>query len=261
VARVPRLRERWRSLSRLVQGLGLKHAARHKLIQWWHKFHQPTEPFQLSTRAARFPLLCRPGTSDMEVFSQVFVGGEYACVEPRREPELIIDCGANVGYTAAYFLTRFPNAFVIAVEPDAQNAEMLERNLAPYGKHARVLRTAVWSHKTGMVPSENPFGDGREWARQVREAREGETPEILAVDIGTLIAESGHRRVGILKIDVEGAEDAIFRSDCSAWLKLVDDIAIEIHSPSAKAVFSDTVGRAGFDLSQHGDITLASAAR
>jgi FkbM family methyltransferase len=112
-----------------------------------------------------------------------------------------------------------------------------------------------------MVPSTDPFGDGREWARQVREAREGETPEFFAVDIGSLIAGSGHTRVGILKIDVEGAEDAIFRGDCSSWLGLVDDIAIEIHSPAAKAVFSDAVGRAGFKLSQHGDITMASAER
>jgi hypothetical protein len=80
-----------------------------------------------------------------------------------------------------------------------------------------------------------------------------------AVDIGTLIRESGHHRVGILKIDVEGAEEAIFSGDCSSWLGLVDDIAIEIHSPAAKSLFTSEVTRARFDVSQHGDITLASA--
>ena len=58
--------------------------------------------------------------------------------------------------------------------------------------------------------SDAAFGDGRKWARTVREARSDEVPTISAVDVGTLIRDSGHERVCILKIDVEGAEEIIF---------------------------------------------------
>jgi FkbM family methyltransferase len=212
----------------------------------------------VSTRAAAFPLLCRPGTSDEEVFSQVFIAGEYSCINPPGEPRFILDCGANVGYTAAYLLTRFPTAFLLAVEPDPGNAEILGQNLLPYGNRARVLNTAVWSHKVGMVLSTTPFRDGREWARQVREAKEGESPQMFATDIGTLIVKSGYQRVGILKIDIEGAEQVIFGRDCSSWLPLVDSIAIELHSTDATTVFTNALRHAPFALSQHGDITLAT---
>lgn len=201
--------------------------------------------------------MCRPGTSDEEVFSQVFVAGEYACLDPPVEPRFILDCGANVGYTSAYLLTRFPDAFLLAVEPDPGNAEILSQNLLPYGNRAKVLKTAIWSHKVGMVMSTTPFGDGREWARQVREARDGESPQMFATDIGTLIVKSGYERIGILKIDIEGAEQAIFSVDCSWWLSLVDSIAIELHSADASAAFKNALRRAPFALSQHGDITVA----
>ena len=212
----------------------------------------------MSTRAASFPLLCRPGTSDEEVFWQVFIAGEYACVNPPVEPRFILDCGANVGYTAAYFLTRFPSAFVLAVEPDPGNAEILARNLLPYGHRAGVLKTAIWSHRVGMVLSTTPFRDGREWARQVREAENGESPQMYATDIGTLIVKSGYQRIGLLKIDVEGAEQMIFTRDCSLWLPLVDTIAIELHSADAAAPFTNALRNAPFVLTRYGDITLAT---
>jgi FkbM family methyltransferase len=253
-----RLRDRWQVHARLLRSLGLRHAVRYKFLQWLRRLRPPDRPFQVSTRAAAFPLLCRPGTSDEEVFWQVFAAGEYACLDPPVEPHFILDCGANVGYTAAYLLTRFPGAFLLAVEPDPGNAEILSQNLLPYGDRARILKTAIWSHKVGLVLSTIPFRDGREWARQFREARPGETPQMFATDIGTVIEKSGYRRVGILKIDIEGAEQMIFSRDCSSWLPLVDSIAIELHSAHATAAFTNALRNAPFSLSQHGDITLAT---
>jgi FkbM family methyltransferase len=154
-------------------------------------------------------------------------------------------------------LTRFPAASLLAVEPDPGNAEILRQNLLPYGDRANLLNTAIWSHKAGMVLSTTPFRDGREWARQVREAKDGEVPQMFAIDIGTLIAQSGYQRIGILKIDIEGAEQEVFSRDCSPWLASVDSIAIELHSADATKAFRNALSSAPFTLSQHGDITLA----
>src|SRR5262245_452689 len=108
--------------AQLSRSVGPAHAARHKLRHAWHHVVTTRAPYRLTTKTAAFPLWCRPGTSDETVFWQVFVDLQYAALVPRAAPRLILDCGANVGYTASYFLTRFPSARVFAVEPDPGNA-------------------------------------------------------------------------------------------------------------------------------------------
>lgn len=240
-----------------ARSIGPAHAVRRKMQQAWHRVAAPRQPFTLTTKAAAFPLWCRPGTSDEMVFWQVFIDLQYAPHAPIEAPRFILDCGANVGYTASYFLTRFPAARVFAVEPDPGNAAMLRRNLTPYGGRAAVFETAVWSRPVGLVLSTTPFRDGREWARQVREARPDETPAMLATDIPKLIAESREDRVGILKMDIEGAETEVFSADCSSWLPRVDAMMVELHDDAGAGAFERAVRRHGFDISRHGELAIA----
>jgi FkbM family methyltransferase len=251
------LGDRLRQLSDLAHSLGPAHAARHKLQHAWHRVQAPQEPYTLTTREAAFPLWCRPDTSDETVFWQVFVDLQYAPLIPRKEPRFILDCGANVGYTSAYFLTRFPTARVFAVEPDPGNAELLRHNLAPYGRRYTIFQTGVWSRPVGLVMSTTPFRDGREWARQVREAQPDETPEMFAADIPSLIEESGEERVGILKMDIEGAETEVFSADCSSWISRVDAFVVEVHGEIAARTFAKALGPSDFDISRHGEVTVA----
>jgi len=247
-----------RMLSDLAFSLGPAHAARHKLQHAWHRVvAAPQEPYKLTTKEAAFPLWCRPGTSDETVFWQVFVDLQYAPLIPRRTPHFILDCGANVGYTSSYFLTRFPTARVFAVEPDPGNAALLRRNLAPYGRRSAVFETGVWSRPVGLVMSSTPFRDGGEWARQVREARADETPQMLATDIPSLIEASGEPRVGILKMDIEGAETEVFSADCSGWIPRVDAFVVEVHDDTAARTFEAALGPSDFDISHHGEVTVA----
>ncbi len=44
------------------------------------------------------------------------------------QPKLIIDAGANVGFASLWFLQRFPNTEIIAIEPESSNCEMLKKN-------------------------------------------------------------------------------------------------------------------------------------
>src|SRR5437867_4128173 len=46
------------------------------------------------------PVYARHGTSDILAFSQVFAERQYSCIDDVAEPKLIIDCGANVGYSS-----------------------------------------------------------------------------------------------------------------------------------------------------------------
>jgi FkbM family methyltransferase len=244
-----------------VAKLGLPGALRFAVQKRRMARARDRSTFTLTSRHARHPLLCRANTTDLPVFRQIFLQRDYACLDPLRQAGLIVDCGANVGYASAYLLSRFPRAEVIAVEPDPGNFELLERNLSPYGGSVRTLRSAVWSHPARLVMSEDPYRGG-EWSRQVRECRPGEEPAFLGVDIGSLLAGSGHERISILKIDIEGAEGVVFAADVEPWIDRVDQLVIELHDDSSfgdcSAIFHRAIAGRGLAVTQHGELTVCT---
>ena len=151
-----------------IRNLGFKNFLRYT-------FHQKTKrphrgEFKLYSKHAAHPLTCRGGSSDIDVFKHIYTLREYECLDNITNPGLIIDCGANAGFSTSYFLNRFPKAHVIAVEPDPGNFKLLERNMDPYGSRGKAIQAGIWSKTCDLRFSEIPFGDGREWARSVREA-------------------------------------------------------------------------------------------
>jgi hypothetical protein len=110
----------------------------------------PSIAVPLENRYSRFPVLCRLGTSDVRVFRRIFTERVFSYLDDLDEPKLILDCGANVGYASAYFLSRYPRTFVIAVEPDPKNFAQLVKNLEPYEGRYLGLCSALWSKKTAL---------------------------------------------------------------------------------------------------------------
>ena len=108
--------------------------------------------------------------------------------------------------------------------------------------------------------AETKYRDGGAWARQVRPCEAGEAADFQGIDVGSLLATSGHERIGILKIDVEGAEAVIFADNYQSWLDKVDALAIELHDDSmfgqGSEVFFAAIAGRGFTISRSGDLTL-----
>jgi FkbM family methyltransferase len=216
--------------------------------------------YTLTPRNALHPLDCRSRTSDADVFNQIFIECTYDNIEELEHAEFVVDCGANCGYSTAYFLTRCPRAEVIAIEPDADNAAMLARNTLAYGSRVQLLRSAIWSHPTALVVSGEIYRDGRAWTRIVREARPGEPNSFQAVDIGTLLRDSTHERISILKVDIEGSEGVVFSAGYESWLPRVDNILIELHDDSpfgdCSSIFRRAIADEGFAISHYGELVV-----
>lgn len=206
-------------------------------------------------RAACHPVTMRlRGSSDVNVFSEVFIEEQYGCFNGTDRVNLVIDLGANVGYSSAYFLTAFPGCRVVAVEPDDGNVRMCKVNLAAYGDRAVVLQGAAWSEDTKLTTVRGEFGDGRDWATQVRDlgSRDG---DVSGWTVASILHMAGGQTVDILKIDIERAELAVFSGDTS-WLRHVRNICIELHGSDCEAVFSKALADFDFDSARSGELTV-----
>jgi FkbM family methyltransferase len=218
---------------------------------------------KLTSRLLLAPVYARPGSSDFRVFDQIFVEAEYRCLDQIKPPDLIIDCGANVGYSSVYFLSRFPSCFVISIEPDIDNFALLNKNLRPYQGRYEAIRAAVWP-STEPLRFLKPFcGPGKEWARRVERAPSSAEPSdhIETVDLPTLIRLSGFGRISLLKIDIEGAELELFSTDSGQWLPFVDNIVIELHGEGCSRAFFDAVKSYRFTFSKCGELTVCLETR
>ena len=258
MSRLIGLRAKLRQFRNLVAAIGLRGSIRHYLHE---KLGRPRGlAFNLHPCLALHPLSIRSDTSDMGVFSQIFIEREYACLDDLKGVEFIVDCGANVGYSSAYFLSRFPNCQLVAIEPDPHNFAMLQRNLAPYGNRAKTIQAGVWSHPARLVIADNPYRDGQAWSKQVRECQPDETADVQGIDIATVLTDSGRDRISILKIDVEGAEVVIFSNNYESWLNRVDAIAIELHDDSSfgsgTKTFHAAINSLNLEISHSGELTI-----
>jgi FkbM family methyltransferase len=213
---------------------------------------------RLRTSCARYPVAARAGTSDIAVFRQVFRDREYGSFDDLTDVTTIIDCGANIGFTSVFFLNQFPNSTVLAIEPDPKNFELLQLNLAPYGARAKALCTGIWSKNVGLNVLAAPVERGRieAWSIQVTEVPPGEKADLQATTIPDLMQMVKGGNVSILKIDIEGAEVQVFTQDCSAWLPMVENLAIELHGDKARDIFLAAVKDQGFSFSYSGDLTI-----
>jgi len=218
-----------------------------------------TEP-EIETRHtiwAHYPLQVRKDTSDPDVFGQVFIDREYAMLDDLKDVRFVVDCGAYVGYSAAYFLSRWPGCRLIAFEADWDNCRQLIRNVINY-YDAVWNRCAIWSHGDGVKLSGTRYRDGREWAIHVQDCEPGEEPTTPSTDMSWLFA---YPRVDLLKMDIEGAEAVVFSAPDLSWIDRVDNLVIETHDdscfgPGVSKLVADVMTQRGFNGSHHGELTM-----
>lgn len=171
------------------------------------------------------PLYYRPGTTDFHTFNQIFNENEYEVKGLTFTPEVIIDCGANVGYTSVYYANKFCNAKIISVEPDKSNFNILKLNTAPY-KNIKTVNSGIWDKDCYLKVKD--IGNG-EWGLIVEESTEQEAGSFRAETILSLIETFEISEIDILKIDIEGAEKELFTNGYDLWLNKVKIIQIELH--------------------------------
>lgn len=197
--------------------------------------------FAFQTPFAERPILVRGRTSDVMAFFEVFIAQIYRI--PRRDVTTILDIGANVGYASIYFAHAFPNACIIALEPERSNFQLLVRNTM---NHPNIvcMQAAIWSHETELA-LQNP--NAANWAFQYEQAHTNNPEDVVrSKTLPGLMAQFNMNRINILKVDIEGGERDLFAAG-APWLSLVDCLQIEIHTRAAKTTIFNAL--AGYSYS------------
>ena len=246
-------------------GSALRRCGLRATAEWtWRRFRQlkgstcaEERRWIIRPAQAKYPLTVRLAkTSDLRVFEQVFLLDEYSCLRDIKDVLVVLDLGANVGFSSAYLLSSFPQARMVAVEPDSGNSTVCAANLAPYGGRATLMRGAVWSRRTKLRIAGTSQGNGNEWGRQMEEPLEGPA-EVEAWDIGSLLDINGFKKADLIKIDIEGAEIAIFGYGAdTAWLLRTRNICIELHGQECKDAFFRALGGFDYKLSYSNELTI-----
>lgn len=170
-------------------------------------------------------------------------------VELEKEPRLIIDVGGYVGYTSVFFAKKYPEAQVIAIEPDKENCALFRRNCREY-RNIHLVEKAIWNSNT-RVQIDNP-GD-QSWSFQVSEASSEKVDSIETITIPDLLDEFNAIEVDLLKMNIEGSEKIVFSSDCASWINKVCTMIIKTHGTECKEAVLRATSLFNFALSQHGE--------
>jgi FkbM family methyltransferase len=138
-----------------------------------------------------------------------------------RRP-LIIDAGANNGASSVFFALMFPTALVVAIEPEASNFAMLEKNTQ--GLNVRCIRAALASERGNVNVVDAGNGD---WGFRTEKALSGTVECITINDLYEKFVDEIHVPF-IVKIDIEGAEKDVF-SGSTHWVERTPTIVAELH--------------------------------
>lgn len=217
----------------LLKGVGMALAVERQLPRKAERLREFNVP------GWRAPMLLRDSISDHATFWQCIVLEQYrlarfpqyerlmshyrAEIAQGRQP-LIIDCGANIGLASLWFANAFPEAHVVAIEPDRENFSVLQQNIAVHGDRITALHGGVWPVE-GYLRIENPNAGSA--AFQVVPCAPDDPQAVHTFTIPGICAMQDGARPFIVKVDIEGAQGALF-SDQIDWVADAALIMLEL---------------------------------
>jgi len=212
----------WRSRARLMTDYLLSHAM----------FAMPRTMLnreRVITTRGGVKLSYRLNRGDLQGIREVW-GNEVYTLPFATPSGALLDLGANIGLTTTWMATHNNFTKIVAVEPDHDNAVLLAKNLEQNGIKGEVIEAAVgprdgtayfkrssWSNLGTCVETSSGSDHPR-----------GEEVAVRMVSVPSLLNQFGLDSLGVVKVDIEGSEQALFL-DCSGWLDRASALVVEFH--------------------------------
>lgn len=174
----------------------------------------------------------RIGSPDLKVALET-LGGEFEALRDVVRPDfdgLVIDAGGYIGTAALKFASIFTKAQILTIEPSPENFAMLKHNVAA---HPRIFaKQAALAPVAGETIKLLDRGTGQWGLTIVQAPRDREGAPVLTDVRTTSLEEIAHEfpdlELGVLKLDIEGAEKALFDTSPEI-LREVPVIVAELH--------------------------------
>ena len=199
-------------------------------------------------RSGRSLFVRHPG-SDAWVVHEVIKRGVYLpppeaarAIERGAGPPRIVDVGANIGSATLLFLERFPDARVLALEPNPENAALLRRTNdcnslsgqcevreIAAGTSPGVAQLKGFAGLVHFVRENTAEAVDRSPFLRPFQKEEGPPARIEVVDVLPLLDGAD-----LVKMDIEGAEWPILQDPRFAGLRIAS-IVLEYHPQGAPA--------------------------
>ncbi len=207
------------------------------------KQNKTDKVISLKVKEANNPILCRPNTTDAQVLWDTFYRKYHLPPITLSDNSIIVDLGANVGYTMVHFVYLYPMSKIYGVEIDEGNFFIAKKNLQPLKKRAQILRVAVWHENDKVV-----YGGEQEWGFRILDENDKAKIkyEVEAKTVDSIFDEFNLTIVDYLKMDVEGAEGKILQNP-EKWITKVKSIKIEYHYQNTYESCSNLLQKHGFE--------------
>ncbi len=183
----------------------------------------------LKVSRLQYPFNMRDNAYDFATFEEVILRETYK-IQLDFKPRYIIDGGGNIGLTAAYFATQFPEADIVTLEPDKENFALLQKNTSAY-KNIMALNSGLWWRTADLVVKDMGLGNN---GFVVEETAEKTTGSVPALSINDIMLQQGWKHIDLVKLDVEGSEKEIFSSGFENWLPKTRVLIVELHDRMKK---------------------------
>ncbi len=168
-------------------------------------------------------VVLRNNTSDIVAFKQVFIWEEYR-YPIKGEVKTILDCGANIGCSSRWFKYKFPQAKIVAIEPEVGNFTLLQKNTAGINDLSSIKK-GLWSKTCNLAIDDTTVAN---WSFRLVETIATENV-VEAISVSDILKQFSIDIIDILKMDVETAEKNIFEYGYELWLPKTRYLFIETH--------------------------------
>lgn len=237
-----RLKKALRHLYSDLTGYGLVQGTRVLALKKGRKGAPPT---RVHVPKLGGTVWVRPASTDLAILDQIALS-PYLPLDPHDPPATIVDLGANIGLSTLYFKMAYPKARIVAVEPDAANFAMLQRNTERLAG-VRCVQAAIWP-TDGWIDLERDGLGSSGFRANANSTGSGDT---RALSIPTLMREHDLDRIDLLKVDIEGGEMDLFTAPDIKWLEQVEKISLEPHDhirPGATQAFFKFLSGSGWNV-------------
>lgn len=149
----------------------------------------------------------------------------YHFQAPVTDP-VILDCGANIGMSVLYFKHQYPDARVIAFEPDPTIVPYLEENVRRNGLNDVTIVRAALAEQNGQITLHS---DGRYGSTIMTNSDDAASTESQRYDVRTVrLRDYLDQPVDFLKMNIEGAEWPVL-ADSAERLRNIRSMVVEYH--------------------------------